>query len=211
MKFKVEKENLKKILFAVAAVASLGAFAAVPFKIGIAGYTFHKKNVDQTIEAMKELDLHSLCVKDFHLKLDCTQDEADAFKAKLAEATKNEALAAFVKDEASAAALLAEVKSEYKTCPVKAFQIAAVTQYVMLPGKAGRALWTEQLLAFAEKAEQPDVKMFYIDQLRWCGLKAQAGKVVEIGKASGKKCVQEFAEQVATELSGEAMSKMLGK
>jgi len=58
----------------------------VPFKIGIAGYTFHKKNVDQTIEAMKELDLHSLCVKDFHLKLDCTQEEADAFKAKLAEA-----------------------------------------------------------------------------------------------------------------------------
>ena len=77
---------MKKILFAAAAVASLGAFAAVPFKLGVAGYTFHKKNVDQTIEAMKELDLHSLCVKDFHLKLDCTQEEADAFKAKLAEA-----------------------------------------------------------------------------------------------------------------------------
>ena len=132
-------------------------------------------------------------------------------KAKLAEATKDEVLAAFVKDAASASALLAEVKPGFQTCPVKAFQIAAVTQYVMLPGKAGRALWTEQLLAFAEKAEQPDVKMFYIDQLRWCGLKAQAAKVVEIGKASGKKCVQEFAEQVATELSGEAMSKMLGK
>ena len=132
-------------------------------------------------------------------------------KAKLAEATKDEVLAAFVKDAASASALLSEVKTGFQTCPVKAFQIAAVTQYVMLPGKPGRALWTEQLLAFAEKAEQPDVKMFYIDQLRWCGLKAQAAKVVEIGKASGKKCVQEFAEQVATELSGEAMSKMLGK
>ena len=133
-------------------------------------------------------------------------------KAKLAEATKTEVLAAFVKDEASAAALLAEVKPEYKTCPVKAFQIAAVTQYVMTKeGAAGRKLWAKQLLAFAEKAEQPDVKMFYIDQLRWCGLKAQAEKVRELGKASGKKCVQEFAEQVATELSGEAMSKMLGK
>ena len=132
-------------------------------------------------------------------------------KAKLADATKDEVLAAFVKDAASASALLAEVKPGFQTCPVKAFQIAAVTQYVMLPGKAGRALWTEQLLAFAEKAEQPDVKMFYIDQLRWCGLKTQAAKVVEIGKASGKKCVQEFAEQVATELSGDAMSKMLGK
>ena len=132
-------------------------------------------------------------------------------RAKLAEATKDEVLAAFVKDEASASALLSEVKPGFQTCPIKAFQIAAVTQYVMLPGKEGRALWTDQLLMFAEKAEQPDVKMFYIDQLRWCGLKAQAGKVVEIGKASGKKCVQEFAEQVATELSGEAMSKMLGK
>ncbi len=132
-------------------------------------------------------------------------------KAKLAEATKDEVLAAFVKDAASASALLSEVKTGFQTCPVKAFQIAAVTQYVMLPGKAGRALWTEQLLAFAEKAEQPDVKMYYIDQLRWCGLKAQAAKVRELGKASGKKCVQEFAEQVATELSGEAMSKMLGK
>lgn len=77
---------MKKILFIAAAVASIGAFAAVPFKIGIAGFTFHKKNIDQTIAAMKELDIHSLCVKDFHLKLDCTQEEADAFKTKLAEA-----------------------------------------------------------------------------------------------------------------------------
>ena len=129
-------------------------------------------------------------------------------KAKLAEATKDEALAAFVKDAASASALLAEVKPGFQTCPVKAFQIAAVTQYVMCPKqKAGRALWTAQLLAFAEKAEQPDVKMFYIDQLRWCGLKTQAAKVVEIGKASGKKCVQEFAEQVSAELSGEPLTR----
>ena len=128
-------------------------------------------------------------------------------RAKLAKATKDEVLAAFVKDAASAAALLAEVKPGFQTCPVKAFQIAAVTQYVMLPGKAGRALWTEQLLAFAEKAEQPDVKMFYIDQLRWCGLKAQAAKVRALGTASGKKCVKEFAEQVATELDGEPLTR----
>ena len=52
--------------------------------------------------------------------------------------------------------------------------------------------------------------MFYIDQLRWCGLKAQAEKVRDIAKASQEKAVVEFAEQVATELSGEAMSRMLG-
>ena len=129
-------------------------------------------------------------------------------RAKLAAATEDAVLAAFVKDEASAAALLSEVKTGFQTDPLKAFQIAAVTQYVMCPKrKAGRALWTAQLLAFAEKAEQPDVKMFYIDQLRWCGLKTQAAKVVEIGKASGKKCVREFAEQVSAELSGKPLTR----
>lgn len=129
-------------------------------------------------------------------------------RVKLAEATKDEVLAAFVKDAASAAALLSEVKPGFQTDPMKAFQIAAVTQFVMRPGKPGRALWTEQLLAFAAKADKNDVKMFYIDQLRWCGLKTQAGKVSAIGKASGAKCVAEFAAQVASELSGEAMAKM---
>ena len=77
---------MKKVVFGAVLVAAVAAPAAVPFKLGVAGFTFHRKNVDQTIEAMKELDLHGLCVKDFHLKLDCTEDEADAFKAKLAEA-----------------------------------------------------------------------------------------------------------------------------
>ena len=128
-------------------------------------------------------------------------------RAKLAEATKDEVLAAFVKDAASAAALLAEVKPGFQTCPVKAFQIAAVTQYVMRPGKAGRALWTEQLLAFAAKAEKNDVKMFYLDQLRWCGLKAQAAKVREMGKAAKEKCVKDFAELVAAELDGVPLTR----
>ena len=128
-------------------------------------------------------------------------------KAKLAEATKDEVLAAFVKDAASASALLSEVKPGFQTCPVKAFQIAAVTQYVMRPGKEGRALWTEQLLAFAAKAEKNDVKMFYLDQLRWCGLKAQAAKVRELGAAAKEKCVKDFAELVASELAGEPLTR----
>ena len=129
-------------------------------------------------------------------------------RAKLAEATKFETLAAFVKDEASASALLSEVKTGFQTDPLKAFQIAAVTQYVMCPKqKAGRALWTAQLLAFAAKAEKNDVKMFYLDQLRWCGLKSQAAQVLGIGKASGEKCVLEFAEQIVSELSGEPLTR----
>ena len=75
---------MKRLVFACVLAASLSGLAAVPFRIGIAGYTFHRQTLDQTLVAMKELDLHCLCVKDFHLKLDCTQAEADAFKAKLA-------------------------------------------------------------------------------------------------------------------------------
>jgi hypothetical protein len=126
-------------------------------------------------------------------------------KAKLAEATKTEVLAAFVKDEASAAALLAEVKPEYKTCPVKAFQIAAVTQYVMTKeGAAGRKLWAKQLLAFAERADKNDVKMYFLDQLRWCGCKCQAEKVRALGVAASCKCVKDFATWVASELDNTA-------
>ena len=125
-------------------------------------------------------------------------------KAKLAEATKDEVLAAFVKDAASASALLSEVKPGFQTCPVKAFQIAAVTQYVMRPGKEGRALWTEQLLAFAAKAEKNDVKMYFLDQLRWCGCKCQAEKVRALGVAASCKCVKDFATWVASELDNTA-------
>jgi len=141
-------------------------------------------------------------------------------KAKLAEATKPEVLAAFVKDEASAAALLAEVKPEYKTCPVKAFQIAAVTQYVMEDrggcpflcalafwnwfADSEREIWAKQLLAFAERAEKNDVKMYFLDQLRWCGYKCQAEKVRAIGAAASCKCVKDFAEWVASELDNTA-------
>ena len=126
-------------------------------------------------------------------------------KALLADATKGDILAAFVKDEASAAALLAEVKGEYGTDPVKAFQIAATTQYVMTKeGAAGRRLWAKQLLAFAERADKNDVKMYFLDQLRWCGCKRQAEKVRALGVAASCKCVKDFAAWVASELDDTA-------
>lgn len=126
-------------------------------------------------------------------------------KAKLAEATKPEVLAAFVKDKASAAALLSEVKANYETDPMKAFQISAVTQCVMCKKcKSARELWAGQLLAFAQKSEALDVKMYFLDQLRWCGLKSQAGAVREMGRLSTKRCLREFAEWVASELDNSA-------
>jgi len=53
-----------------------------PFVVAIAGYTFHKFNLDQTLEMMKKVDVQYLCIKDFHLPLKCTEEETAAFNAK---------------------------------------------------------------------------------------------------------------------------------
>ena len=57
----------------------------MPFKLGLAGYTMHKKSLDETLEIMRALDLHYLCVKSFHLKYTASDEEIAAFKAKCAK------------------------------------------------------------------------------------------------------------------------------
>ena len=59
---------MKKLAFALAvASTALAVSAAVPYKLGIAGYTFCKKNLDESLAIMKAIDCHYLCIKDFHL------------------------------------------------------------------------------------------------------------------------------------------------
>lgn len=53
------------------------------FKVGIAGYTFVKFDLDKTLETLKALDVHYLCIKDFHLPMASTDAEIDAFHEKL--------------------------------------------------------------------------------------------------------------------------------
>lgn len=55
------------------------------FHLGMAGYTFVKFNLQKTLETMKTLDLHYLCIKDFHLPLDSTNEEIAHFHQKLQE------------------------------------------------------------------------------------------------------------------------------
>ena len=57
----------------------------MPFKLGLAGYTMNKKSLDETLEIMQALDLHYLCVKDFHLAYTASDAEIAAFKAKCAK------------------------------------------------------------------------------------------------------------------------------
>ena len=56
-----------------------------PFHLGMAGWTFHKFDLQKTLETMKQLDVHHLCIKDFHLPLDSTDEQIAAFHQKLAE------------------------------------------------------------------------------------------------------------------------------
>jgi sugar phosphate isomerase/epimerase len=53
------------------------------FKVGMAGYTFLKFDIDKTLETLKRCDVHYLCIKDFHLPMNSTDEEIAAFHAKL--------------------------------------------------------------------------------------------------------------------------------
>ena len=57
---------------------------AEKFKVGMAGYTFVKFDLDKTLETMQKADVRYLCIKDFHLPLKSNEDEIAAFHAKLA-------------------------------------------------------------------------------------------------------------------------------
>ena len=60
------------------------AKAVNPFHIGMAGYTFVNFDLETTLKTMKSLDLHHLCIKDFHLPFDSTDEQIKAFHEKCA-------------------------------------------------------------------------------------------------------------------------------
>lgn len=53
------------------------------FKIGIASYTFRKMSLDDTIKALKRLNLNYISIKDFHLALNSSLAERGAAMEKL--------------------------------------------------------------------------------------------------------------------------------
>jgi len=55
------------------------------FRIGMAGYTFAKFDLDKTLETMQRVDVHYLCIKDFHLPMNSTDEQIAAFHAMLKE------------------------------------------------------------------------------------------------------------------------------
>lgn len=103
-----------------------------------------------------------------------------AHDAEIAAATADGVLAAQVADEAAALSLLAKVKGAYASDPIVLTQIAAVTQWVMLPDPwhclfwdgphaAGRAVWTAALQKTIDGSKDEYVRVFCRQQLDLCG------------------------------------------
>jgi len=53
------------------------------FKIGMAGYTFAKFDLDKALATLKRTDVHYLCIKDFHLPMASTDAQIAEFHEKL--------------------------------------------------------------------------------------------------------------------------------
>lgn len=56
------------------------------FKFGMAGFTMCRKPLVEMLDILKKVDIHYLCVKDFHLPLSATDAEMATFRAKCADA-----------------------------------------------------------------------------------------------------------------------------
>lgn len=56
------------------------------FHLGMAGYTFRKFSLDQTLAAMGKIGVQYLCIKDFHLPLTSTDEQIAAFHKACADA-----------------------------------------------------------------------------------------------------------------------------
>ena len=138
----------------------------------------------------------------------------NANDAAIKEATDDDALAAAASDAAAAEALLSQVRGAYESDPVMLAKAAAVSQWVMEPDpfwllfwkpsrSEGRKVWVQALLATAEKSQDAYVKMFCLDQLRWCGCGCPKvlARIAAIGEGGGK-AVREFAAVVTREIEG---------
>lgn len=50
-----------------------------PFHLSMAGYTFVNFDLETTLQTLQKLDIHYLCIKDFHLPLDADEERIKAF------------------------------------------------------------------------------------------------------------------------------------
>ena len=76
---------MKKLIMCSLFAVSLSAAAAVPYKLGMAGFTFSKQSLDKALDTMKKIDCHYLCIKNQHCNYNKGADAPIAeFKEKCA-------------------------------------------------------------------------------------------------------------------------------
>ena len=126
------------------------------------------------------------------------------------QAIDTPALAALVEQGQPAYdALFAQIKTGGESDPVASITIAMLSQFVMTKDapKTSRKVFADALLAAAQKAAQPDVTCFFLDQLRWCGLPEQA-KVVAAFTASAEPSIAELAKITLYALTNDRSVKL---
>ena len=106
--------------------------------------------------------------KGYEMAYEWQQKNPEAVEA----ATRSEVLAEFVKDAASADALLAKIGTSYDGDPIILTQIASVTQLVMCPkcpkAVACRKVWVAALERARAGTDDGYVRTFCDQQLRLC-------------------------------------------
>ncbi len=55
-----------------------------PFHLSCAGFTFARFDLETALKTLQKADIHYLCIKDFHLPLNATDEQIAAFHAKCA-------------------------------------------------------------------------------------------------------------------------------
>ena len=76
---------MKKLMFVLGAVAAVTSFAEVPYEIGIARFTMHKKGYAKTLEFMQAMDCHQLGFIEGSLARDASAAEIASFKENAAK------------------------------------------------------------------------------------------------------------------------------
>jgi len=67
------------------ATAPVPPSSADPFQLGMAGYTFRKFSLEDTLKMLQRVDVRYLCIKDFHLPLTAGEQEIAAFHEQCAK------------------------------------------------------------------------------------------------------------------------------
>ena len=126
----------------------------------------------------------------------------DANAGRMETATDEKMLAHLVRDAESARTFLLSVKGAYFTDPLVAVQASALSQFAMARGGKIRDVWRNALLDEVANATDTYVKMFCLDQLRWCGAADDVPRIRAICKGADDRAVLDMGEAVAGELEG---------